>query len=79
MEGSALLRWCNANCFKQFVRGPTRGEALLDLIISDVEPSSVEVLVAQVADHNVVLAKFDIAMMEATVVKRIVFDYSKAN
>ena len=34
---------------------------------------------AQVADHKAVLAKFDIAMAEATAVKRIVFDYAKAN
>ena len=34
---------------------------------------------AQVADHEAVLAKFDIAMAEATVVKIMVFDCAKAN
>ena len=61
------------------LRAPARKEALLDLIVSDVGPPSVDVLVAQMADHNAVLAKFYIAMAEATVVQRIVFDYAKAN
>ena len=74
MEGTALLRWCNTNGFNQFFRTPTRGEALLDLIISDTEPSSVEVLDAQVADHKAVLAKFYIAMAEANAVTIIVFE-----
>ena len=61
--------WLQAVCPRT-----SEGEALLDLNISDVEPSSVEVLVAQVADPNAVLAQFDVAMAEATVVERMVFD-----
>ena len=44
-----------------------------------MEPSSVDVLDAHVADYKAVLAKFDIAIAEAIAVNRIMFDYAKAH
>ncbi len=76
-EGSALLRFCQSKGFKQFVAKPTREEYLLDLVIADLE-SSVEVL-AQISDHRAVLAKFEVAMPRSSVVRRVVFDYAKAD
>ena len=37
VEGTSLYRFCMASGFKQFVKHPTRGENLLDLIISDLD------------------------------------------
>ena len=78
VEGTSLLRFCQSKGLKQFVTKPTREEHLLDLVIADLAPSSVDVL-AKIADHNIVLAKFDIGVPDCAVVRRQVFDYSKAD
>ncbi len=48
------------------------------MVIADFDASSVDVL-AKIADHHIVLAKFDVGVPESTVVRRVVFDYSKAD
>ena len=78
VEGTTLLRFCQSKGFKQFVKQPTREDHLLDLVIADFDASSVDVL-AKIADHHIVLAKFDVGVPESTVVRRFVFDYSKAD
>ena len=78
VEGSVLFRFCSANGLKQRVKGPTRDENLLDLVISDIDPRRVEVL-PRISDHNMVFAEFNIGIPEIICVRRIVYDYSKAN
>ena len=78
LEGTALLRFCKDQGFKQLVTQPTREEYLLDLVIADFEASSVDVL-AKIADHHIVLAKFDFGVPEAVIVRRTVFDCAKAD
>ena len=62
---------------QQLVKQPTRGDYLLDLVISDLE-GLIEVM-PQISHHNMVLASFDIGFPESSVVRRSIFEYSKAN
>ena len=78
VEGTSLYRFCMASGFKQFVKHPTRGENLLDLIISDLDRCKVEIL-PQISDHNMVLATFDLGVPESEVIARTVFQYAKAD
>ena len=79
VEGTSLYRFCAANGLKQFVKGPTHKDGhLLDLVISDLQPRSVEILHA-ISDHNMILACFDIGIPETKVIKRKVWEYGKAD
>ena len=78
MEGTTLYRFCSANGLKQLVKRPTRGDHLLDLVISDLQARAVEILPA-ISDHHMVLANFDIGIPESTLITRTVFEYSKAD
>ena len=64
--------------FKQRVKAPTRDDHLLDLVLSDIEPTRVSVL-NKISDHNIVLAVFDFGVPDVVSVCRTVFDYKKAN
>ena len=78
VEGTAMLRFCKGNGLKQRVKRPTRYEYLLDLVLTDIDPTHVQVL-HTIADHNLVLSSFDFSVPEAVVLQRLVFDYSKAS
>ena len=79
VEGTSLFRFCSANGLKQWVMDPTHKDGhLLDLVISDLHPRSIEVVHA-ISDHNMVLACFDIGIPESTLVSRKVFDYAMAD
>ena len=59
------------------MKQPTRRENLLDLVISELD-GRIEVL-PQISNHNMVLASVDIGIPESLLVRRLVFEYSKAN
>ena len=54
-QGADLKALCNVFGFQQLVRGPTRGEYLLDLFLTDI-PGSKTFVGPQVADHHMVIA-----------------------
>ncbi len=78
VEGTALLRFCQSCGLKQRVLEPTRDEHLLDLVLSDVAPSRLQVL-PTIADHSLVLCSFDFGVPESIETRRRVYDYSKAD
>ena len=73
-----MFRFATTCGLKQRVKAPTRGKHLLDLLLSDLDPAGVNVL-NMIADHNIVLAKFNFGVPESLSVSRIVFDYNKAD
>ena len=50
VEGEAMRKLCSELGLRQIVRGPTRGDYLLDLVITDIESASAAVS-SKVADH----------------------------
>ena len=77
-EGEALQKVCPENALQQIVREPTRGEYLLDLVLTDVGGARASTL-ASIADHRMVqvLLKFHVPKSES--VKRDVCNYGKAD
>ena len=77
-EGRALADVCRRHGLKQLVRSPTRGEHLLDLVLSDVRGASAKVT-ARVADHHGVLAAVPLSVPESTKHRRTLWDFRKAD
>ena len=78
VEGSTMYKFtCDRN-FKQIVRGPTRYEYLLDLVITDLDEAINATIFPRIADHNLVRAKFDLQVTEAEAQQREVFLYKTA-
>ena len=77
-EGIALLNACLDLGLTQRVRSPTRGDNLLDLVLSDVSSLTCRVL-PPVADHNVVEVALKFSVPHSVVSKRVVWDFGKAN
>ena len=63
---------------KQYVKEPTRGQYLLDLVISDLPQVRVKVL-GILADHKVVLASNPIQISPPNILQRRGWNYKKAN
>ena len=78
VEGTSMLRFCLARGLKQQVKQPTRELYLLDLVISDLVATNIEIL-PRISDHNMVLAEFDLGVPSAVVLRRTVFDFGKAD
>ena len=74
-EGRALLSATQELGLQQLVRHPTRGDYLLDLVLSDIPRTKTQVL-GKISDHSMVLASVPIAIPSETSVKREVWDYS---
>ena len=62
---------------RQMVWEPTRGEYLLDLILSDLEECNAKVH-AKIADHNMVEASFQIPFPKQRIIKREVWHFKNA-
>ena len=77
-EGQRMMEICREQGLRQLVRGPTREQYLLDLVLTDVEGVSCKVL-PKVADHNTVLATLKLKMPEQKAVKREVWNFKKAD
>ncbi len=78
VEGRALRDKCSELGLEQHVRKRTRGEYLLDLVLSDLGSDVRTEVVPGIADHEGVLVSLRFQMPEITVVEREVFLYGKA-
>ncbi len=78
-EGRELHEFCAERGLEEHVGEPTRGEYLLDLVLSDLGSLVKAKTVPGIADHNGILGKFSFPLPEITVVEREFFQYSKAN
>ncbi len=79
LEGKLLYDISVDFGLKQGVREPTRGNHLLDLVLSDMLSMSAIQVLPPIADHNFVLATFDVATASADPIDRFVWDYRKAD
>ena len=77
-EGSALYNFCAENGLRQIVRGPTRGEYLLDLAMTDMESTTAKV-VAKIADHAMVMVSVKMELPLVCEHTRSVWDYGRAD
>ena len=78
IEGRELHGFCSERGLQQHVREPTRGEYLLDLVISDLGPLIHTKVVAGIADHSGVLCTLRCPVPAAVMVQREVLLYSRA-
>ena len=78
IEGRELHGFCSERGLQQHVREPTRGEVLLDLVISDLGPLIHTKVVAGIADHSGVLCTLRCPVPAAVMVQREVLLYSRA-
>ena len=77
-EGRALQDLCEEVGLQQLVREPTRGEYLLDLVLSDFEGVKCKVE-PEVADHKLVAATLHLAVPEEETAQRKVWLFAKAD
>ena len=80
-EGRELESVCCTHGLRQLVTAPTRGEYLLDLVLSDLASGIRSRVVAGIHenDHSGVLTTVHLAIPESTPVQRKVYDYKKAD
>ncbi len=78
IEGARLWAVCNDLGLQQKVNKPTRGDNLLDLVLTDVADVKCDVE-APVADHAIVLVKMNLALPKSRVVQRQVWDFKRAD
>ena len=79
-EGLKLENVCAAHGLKQFVKEATRGEYLLDLVLSDLGSclqSSVHNGILE-KDHRCVLCQVNISISASHAPSRTIFDFGKA-
>ena len=77
-EGTSMMRFCHLNNLSQLVKVPTRGNYLLDLVITDLkEYVRVEVL-PPITDHKVVLCKIHIPVPIPIIIPRYCWAFRKA-
>jgi len=78
-EGTALERFSMDHGLQQIVREPTRGNYLLDLVLTDMsDAASVRILPA-IADHSVVLTSFKFSLDTVSCPPRTVWCYRSAD
>ena len=78
-EGFALHNFCQDHGFSEFVRAPTRGDYMLDVVLSDLHLDIDTAVLAGVSDHSIVLAKLQTKIQIRGVVSRQVWKYEAAN
>ena len=78
VEGTTLFRFCSDNGFRQCVTEPTRGENILDLVLTDLDELRDATVGAQISDHRVVRGVADLSVQRVESQPRIVYDYSGA-
>ena len=77
-EGRRMAEVCRVHGLRQAVRGPTRGEHLLDLVLSDI-PGVTATTTAAVADHMGVLAVVPFSVPEVAAHQRTLWDFRRAD
>ena len=78
VEGKELRAVAQYFGMRQFVHEPTRGDNLLDLVLSDLENVSCSVK-PKIADHNGVLVTLTLAVPLSSSFKRTVWCYQQAD
>ena len=76
-SGELLHEVCQEFGLLQHVKEPTRGNYLLDLVISDF-PQTIVKLSGMLADHKVVIASVPLAVSEAVILRRRGWDFKHA-
>ena len=79
LEGKALHRFSMNYGLEQTVRGPTRGEYLLDLVLTDLGDSCSTRVLPNIADHHGVLASFKFSLQMYSCPPRTVWCYRSAD
>ena len=78
IEGKLMWDICTDFGLQQGVREPTRGPYLLDLVMSDMLGMGSVKVYAPIADHNLVVATFDVTTASAEPIERFVWEYRRA-
>ena len=76
-DGDLLQRICDEHAIKQCVSTPTRGDYLLDLVLTDLDQCKTEVI-APVADHRGILAKIALPSPKELKITREVWHFKGA-
>ena len=78
-RGRLLKDICDVHGLRQLVTQPTRGEYLLDLVLSDI-PNKLQIEVrSKIADHACILVKVPDVVETRTFEARVVWKYDDAN
>ena len=77
--GDKLKCICDEFALHQYVREPTRGPYLLDLVLSDLVAHLEVDLLPEIADHKVTRNRIHICVRRSSETSRNIWHYSKAN
>jgi hypothetical protein len=77
-EGVALKDFCDASGLRQVVRAPTRGDHLLDLVLTDTDDLKCRVL-PKIADHCALLCTLSLAAPKVKENVREVWQFDRAD
>ena len=78
-EGRELHDVCCSHGLHQYVREPTRESHLLDLVLSDCDDLLKVKVIPGLSDHKGVLASLQLSAPETVEIKRLCFNYAKAD
>ena len=78
MEGELMRHLCLKMGLRQIVRGPTRGNHLLDLCITDIESATASVS-EKTADHAIVTSRLNLGIPQTVGHRWKVWSYLKAD
>ena len=78
-EGEELKTICDEFSLLQEVKGPTRENHLLDLVMTDLSACLCVDILPKLADHNVTRSRLTLHVESAPEVSRTVWQFSKAN
>jgi len=80
VEGTAMFRFCLDHGFAQRVQKPTRGEHLLDLVVTDLGSSTCTCTVhPEIADHKLVLVRLHLGLPATERVQRELWQFCRAD
>ena len=77
-EGVALCDWCRRHGFEERVRSPTRGDHLLDLVLTDLADYVSANVSSVIADHGVITVLLATPLVRLTVSERVGWVFSRA-
>ena len=75
--GAQLKEVCDDHALRQLIREPTRGQYLLDLVLTDIETCKAE-LTPSIADHRGLLVHLNVAMPQQRLIEREVWHFKGA-
>ncbi|CAE8584050.1 unnamed protein product [Polarella glacialis] len=78
-EGRALFGFCSRFGFVECVRKPTRGDYLLDLVLSDIDCRITTEVLPQICDHKLVLSSIGMSVPSSISVTRECWIFAKAD